>query len=250
MINEDQKSSTKHSGLANAEPLLAGKKSLKGTWFQALTTFFSPLLLFLIIRWAFVEPFVIPSESMVPNLLVHDHILVFKSAFGLKVPFSDSWIINWSGPKIGDVVVFKYPINPNIYYIKRVIGGPGDTIKIVNGRPTINNKEPLYTPYNQDKVYIEELLGRKHKVRFVDYHSEVEEEQSVTVPEGQYFVMGDNRDSSSDSRVWGFVPEKYLVGRAWFIWLSCEETMSDFEFLCDPMKMRWSRFFNNVESDL
>lgn len=250
MINEDQNSSIKNQELVGPEKVVAGNKSLKGTWPQALATFFSPLLLFLIIRWAFLEPFVIPSESMVPNLLVHDHILVFKSAFGLKIPFSDRWIIQWSGPRVGDVVVFKYPINPNIYYIKRVVGRPGDTIKIVNGRLTVNSKESLYTPYDQDRVYIEELLGRKHKVRFMDFHSVFEEEQNVTVPEGQYFVMGDNRDNSSDSRVWGFVPEKYLVGRAWFVWLSCEETMSDFEFLCDPMKMRWNRFFDSVESDL
>lgn len=224
------------------------KKSLKGTWPQALLTFFSPLLLFLIVRWALLEPFVIPSESMVPNLLVHDHILVFKSAFGLKVPFGDRWIFRWGEPKSGDVVVFKYPINPHVYYIKRLIGKPGDVIKIVNGKPIINQVPPQYTVMSKDMLFVEELLGHKHIVRFEDFNSQIEEGQTLTVPEGQYFMMGDNRDNSSDSRVWGFVPEKFLVGRAWFIWLSCEETMSDFEFLCDPMKIRWDRFMKMVGS--
>lgn len=228
----------------------SGKKSLKGTWHQALLTFFSPLFLFLVIRWALLEPFVIPSESMVPNLLVHDHILVFKSAFGLKIPFGDQWIFKWNSPQSGDVVVFKYPINPNVYYIKRLIGRPGDVIKIVNGKPTVNQSVAQYSPLKKEKLFQEELLGHKHIVRFEDFSSQFEEGQTITVPEGQYFMMGDNRDNSSDSRVWGFVPEKFLVGKAWFIWLSCEETMSDFEFLCDPTKIRWNRFMKTIGSDV
>jgi signal peptidase I len=224
--------------------------SLKGTWKQALVTFFSPLLLFLIVRWAVIEPFVIPSESMVPNLLIHDHILVFKSSFGLKLPFSDKWLASWGQPQSGDVVVFKYPINPNLYYIKRVIGRPGDHLKITNGRLERNNEIATYTEQITKNLFIENLNGRKHTVRFLSSLDGDTEEQIIDVPDDKYFVMGDNRDASSDSRVWGFVPKKNLIGKTWIIWLSCDETLTDVEFLCDPLKLRWDRIFKKVEAEL
>lgn len=227
--------------------------SLKGSWKQALVTFFSPLLLFLTMRWAVVEPFVIPSESMVPNLLKHDHILVFKSVFGLKLPFSDFWVSSWNDPKTGDVVVFKYPRNPNLFYIKRVIGKPGDQVKIHSGRVILNNTPATYLELSKDKdqtLFVESINGHKHIVRYVFSQVADSEEQIINVPENKYFVMGDNRDFSSDSRVWGFVPKNNLVGKAWLIWLSCDETLSDVDFLCDPMKIRWGRFFKKVEKNL
>lgn len=222
---------------------MSESKSKKGTWRQAIVTFFSPLFFLFILRWAVVEPFVIPSESMVPNLLVHDHIFVKKFSYGLKVPFVDDWLVRWSEPKSGDIIVFKYPQNPSVYYVKRLVGVPGDKIEVNEGRiirnavPYVNQKQSdnyLYKETHDDKSYS------------ILLHSNALSENPVTydVPKGQYFVMGDNRDNSSDSRVWGFVPEKLLVGKAWLIWLSCEETLDDARFICDPLKMRWKRIFN------
>jgi signal peptidase I len=198
----------------------------------------------LVLRWAIVEPFVIPSESMVPNLLVHDHILVKKFSFGLKVPFVDKWLIRWSQPQPGDIIVFKYPQNPNVYYVKRLIGVPGDKIKVSGGR-IVRNGEPIkYQSLSAENyTYKETLAGKDHTVII---HTETETDTATTydVPEYQYFLMGDNRDNSSDSRVWGFVTEDLLVGKAWMIWLSCQETLEDAQFICDPLKMRWNRIFN------
>lgn len=218
--------------------------SKKGTWKQAILTFFGPLVLILGIRWAIVEPFVIPSESMVPQLLVHDHILVKKFSFGLKVPFSDTWVMRWGKPESGDIIVFKYPANPSIYYVKRLIGVPGDKIEVNSGRIFRNGKPFGLAPKTGEEFTFEESHDeRKYDVRL---HRALNEDDPTQfeVPENQYFMMGDNRDNSSDSRVWGFVSEHLLVGKAWFIWLSCEETLEDARFICDPLKMRWKRVFN------
>lgn len=219
--------------------------SKKGTWKQALFTFLSPLVLILGLRWAIVEPFVIPSESMVPNLLVHDHILVKKFSFGLKIPFSDIWLIRWGQPKAGDIIVFKYPDNPSVHYVKRLIGLPGDKIEVNNGR-IIRNGELInyHSLADFEYAYTESL--RENDLHTVILHGAMVpgNGRAYEVPEKQFFMMGDNRDNSSDSRVWGFVPEQNLVGKAWMIWLSCEETLADARFICDPLKMRWNRIFN------
>jgi signal peptidase I len=217
--------------------------SKKGTWKQAIVTFFSPLFLILGIRWAIVEPFVIPSESMVPQLLVHDHILVKKFSFGVKIPFADTWLLRWGKPESGDVIVFKYPANPSVYYVKRLIGMPGDKIEVNQGRIFRNGKAfELFPKVGEEFTFKESHDGKKYDVRL---HKDLDAESSVfEVPENHYFMMGDNRDNSSDSRVWGFVSENLLVGKAWLIWLSCEETLEDARFICDPLKMRWTRVFN------
>lgn len=219
--------------------------SKKGTWKQALITFFGPLVLILGLRWAVVEPFVIPSESMVPNLLVHDHILVKKFSFGLKIPFTDTWVIRWGQPRHDDIVVFKYPSNPKVYYVKRLMGLPGDKITINNGRVTRNGQELNYSPVaNFQHTYHESLTGSGGHAVIIHSEPSAGNELNFEVPARQYFMMGDNRDNSSDSRFWGYVPEQNLVGRGWMIWLSCEETLEDARFICDPLKMRWNRFFN------
>lgn len=217
--------------------------SKKGTWKQALVTFFSPLLLILILRWAVIEPFVIPSESMVPNLLIYDHILVKKFSYGLKVPFIDQWLVRWNQPQSGDIIVFKYPRNPSVYYVKRLIGLPGDKIEVRAGRIVRNSKPFAYVTGTTASSYNE---IHDEKTYAVQIHSPLSEEAATVyeVPKDQYFVMGDNRDNSSDSRVWGFIPENLLVGKAWMIWLSCQETLEDARYICDPLKMRWNRIFN------
>lgn len=217
--------------------------SKKGTWKQALLTFFSPLLFLFVLRWAFIEPFVIPSESMVPNLLIHDHILVKKFAYGIKVPFVDQWIVRWNEPKAGDIVVFKYPPNPNVYYVKRLVGVPGDKIEVNEGRVTRNSRPFVYQSGTESFAFTEAHDDLHYSVR-LQSDTPTDEPTVFEVPPNHYFMMGDNRDNSSDSRVWGFVPERLLVGKAWMIWLSCQETLEDARFICDPLKMRWNRIFN------
>ncbi len=233
------------------------RPSKKGTWGQALRTFMLPIGLVMSLRWAVVEPFVIPSGSMIPNLLIHDHILVQKFSFGLRVPFSDSWLWQWRKPSRGEIIVFKYPENPEIYYIKRLIGLPGDRIEVQSGRIRINDQEWSLRPlkeapklvggedWNHFKYYLESNGNSEYAVRFLDPESS-SEPQHFTVPEGVYFFMGDNRDQSSDSRVWGFVKNDYLVGRASLIWLSCQNTLPTMTFVCDPAQVRWERIFKRL----
>lgn len=234
-------------------------KNLKGTWPQAIRTFLFPLIILFLIRWALFEPFVIPSGSMIPQLLVHDHILVQKFSYGLKWPFSDAWMFLTRSPERGQVVVFKYPLNPDVYYIKRLIGLPGDIVSVVDGRITVNGQ-----PWKLEKVkfdgsfsdhadarefeYHQEILNSsKHWVRFLKSRTETHEENQYVVPQGKYFFMGDNRDQSSDGRVWGFVEEKWIVGQARWVWLSCEKTLSSAPFVCDPTTIRWKRLFTGVQ---
>ncbi|KHD89936.1 MAG: hypothetical protein OM95_00765 [Bdellovibrio sp. ArHS] len=227
-------------------------RNLKGTWNQAILTFLFPILLVMGLRWALIEPFVIPSGSMIPNLLVHDHILVKKFSYGLHVPFSDKWLFQWAQPQRGDIVVFKYPENPEVYYIKRLIGVPGDNVEVQSGRITLNGEElplqPVERPDNEKGFsYFHETLGtHTHTVRFL-YERNTSEVQVFTVPENQYFFMGDNRDQSSDSRFWGFVKNDYIVGKAWMIWLSCESTLPTMTFVCDPSQIRFNRLFQKLQ---
>lgn len=224
-------------------------KSLKATWSQALWSFLWPVLAVLTVRWAIAEPFVIPSGSMIPNLLVHDHIFVSKFSYGLSIPFTKKSLVTWSQPRRGDIVVFRFPDNPDVYYIKRLIGLPKDKIKVVDGVIQVNsqdfNLKPFdFVPPDSEFKYFEESNGQKnYVVRFLDYDNRVKETQEITVREGHYFFMGDNRDQSNDSRYWGQVPEANVVGKAQFIWLSCDSTLESAPYLCDPSQIRWKRLF-------
>jgi signal peptidase I len=229
------------------------QKNLKGTWNQAILTFLFPILLVFGIRWAIVEPFVIPSGSMIPNLLINDHILVKKFILGLKVPFADHWLVRWGNLKRGDIVVFKFPENPEIYYIKRLIGLPGDKVEVRDGRISVNGEawnleaipgEEGETGFN---YFTEQIPGHPHTVRFFVERSENLPVSSYTVPEGHFFFMGDNRDQSSDGRVWGMVKADYLVGKAWAVWLSCENTLPSMSYVCDPSQIRWNRLFKQLQ---
>lgn len=227
-------------------------QNLKGTWNQAILSFLIPILLVMCFRWALVEPFVIPSGSMVPNLLINDHILVNKSSYGLRVPFVDRWLVQWNQPQRGDIVVFKYPENPEIHYVKRLIGLPGEEISIRSGRIEINGQKLEQTPFEslsneKEFSYFLENNGRtSYVVRFL-YPESDGEPQVIKIPEGHYFFMGDNRDQSSDSRFWGPVAGHFIVGRAWLIWLSCESTLPTMTFVCDPAQLRWNRFFKTLQ---
>lgn len=195
-------------------------------------SFFPVLLLILLFRSFIAEPFKIPSGSMMPTLLVGDFILVNKFAYGLRLPVLDKKILAVGEPERGDVFVFRYPQNPKEDYIKRVIGLPGDEITYRNKTLFVNGVEVAETDLGNyvgpsepgrnlgNARVLQEALGDvEHKILEIP-NAWIGHEGSWKVPAGHYFAMGDNRDSSADSRFWGFVPEENLVGRAFMIWMN------------------------------
>lgn len=203
------------------------------------------LIIVFTIRSSVVEPFKIPSGSMIPTLMIGDHILVNKFAYGFKVPFSDLftdspiYMVQKAPPKRGDIIVFKYPKNESIYYIKRVVGVAGDRIEIKNKLVYINNKgmsrkqvdesrsDAIFKSIDDDKyttdmidIYEEHLDQVNHELMLDKTNFMMEDYGPIIVPANSLFVMGDNRDFSNDSRFWGFVPLRNVKGRAMFVWMS------------------------------
>lgn len=229
-------------------------KSLKGTWSQALVGFALPLLIIGFIRWALVEPFVIPSGSMLPGLQIHDHILVQKFSLGLKVPFTDTWLVKWADPVPGDVIVFKYPMNPSVYYVKRLVGVPGDEIEFVNGELTVNGQKweqsPIPPPADADPRfdYFRETAsnGQSQTVRYRAGDLRSQEKITVKLGSGEYYALGDNRDESMDSRYWGVIKTHQLVAPAWKVLIGCDATLESNAMLCDPTTLRMSRFWLDI----
>jgi len=214
-------------------------------WLDWTAGLFPVIISVFFLRSFIVEPFKIPSGSMIPTLLVGDLILVNKFHYGLRLPVLNTKITEGEKPQRGDVMVFRYPPKPSLDYIKRVVGLPGDTVAYLNKRLTINGQavptDSVPEFFDEDamryfKQFEEKFGTQSHRVlndeqrpAFVpgadkfpgsegcDYTIE-----GVTckVPEGHYFMMGDNRDNSMDSRYWGFVPEKNIVGKAFFVWMN------------------------------
>lgn len=245
----------------------SGARDLRGTWPQALASLFVSILIVMTVRWALFEPYVIPSGSMIPTLLVHDHILVNKFSYGVRLPFSSIWLWQMASPQRGDIIVFKSVEQDDIFVVKRVVGLPGDEIRVSAEGELIINDQPvprrvlsavevadrLKTWPSEDRhayaeqfQFAEETLdGRSHLV--IRSSSALEMEQGpFVVPEGSIFMMGDNRDNSADSRQWGALPIDRILGRASLIWLSCEETLPDANQICDPKAIRWSRVFEGI----
>lgn len=187
---------------------------------------FPVFLVVMVVRGFIVEPFKIPSGSMLPTLHIGDYILVNKFAYGLRSPIGYYKMVNLGSPHRGDVIVFRYPEDPSIDYIKRVIGVPGDKIVYQNKQLWINGKKIILKDrhtYKADPHYDElvEVLGKvTHHILLSKDLNYLAQRQEYTVPKGKYFAMGDNRDNSEDSRFWGFVPDKDLKGRAFLIWWS------------------------------
>lgn len=192
-------------------------------------SFFPIILIVLVIRSFIAEPFRIPSASMLPTLHIGDFILVNKFAYGIRLPVINTKILEVSKPQRGDVFVFRFPKNPKIDYIKRVVGLPGDKIGYFNKTVYINGKAVEQQVKSKDisleglipersKLLTEKLGDKEHDLLIDPDRRLVEGE--MLVPEGHYFAMGDNRDNSNDSRFWGAVPEENLVGKAFFIWMS------------------------------
>lgn len=204
------------------------------------------LIIALAIRSFVVEPFKIPSGSMIPTLLVGDQIFVNKFIYGLRIPFTKTRIWEGRNPKRGEVIIFLYPRDESLDYIKRVVGLPGDRVR-VNGKEVYINdqlvpKEMFSIPQGENadfpeweylKIFRENLDNHPH---FAQYEGSFGLDKEYVVPPGHYFVMGDNRDNSADSREWGFVPRENIKGRAMFIWLSFDW---DNPF---PNWVRWHRF--------
>lgn len=200
--------------------------------FETVGSFFPILLLVLVFRSFLFEPFKIPSGSMIPTLLVGDFIVVNKFSYGLRLPVLNKRFIAIGEPERGDVMVFRFPEDERINYIKRVIGLPGDTITyrnkilFVNGEPVVQDNQGQWQgeginrnrPGSRPMLRLEHLGERPHEI-LVHADAPDRDVRSWTVPEGHYFTLGDNRDQSLDSRSWGFVPEANLVGKATRIWM-------------------------------
>lgn len=255
---------------------------------EFLSSLFPVLAFVLILRSFLFEPFQIPSPSMEPTLRIGDFLIVKKYAYGIKDPVFQNTIIETGKPERGDIVVFKAPTQPNVDYIKRVVGAPGDKIyyneytrrlSIIYGK---DGKECTENCVQKDFSYTEPtenhefrfLVGRDHKgeylygpsplestetgdishkihwypepisegFRYKAYRSQNNYVTEWVVPEGEYFVMGDNRNNSEDSRFWGFVPEKNIVGKATYIWLSLDKQQDQW-----PTGIRFDRLFTEIK---
>ncbi|GAA5234088.1 signal peptidase I [Verticiella sediminum] len=219
----------------------------KAPWWVEYSVSFFPVILFVFVLRSFVvEPFRIPSGSMLPTLQSGDLILVNKFTYGIRLPVVDTKVIGIGEPQRGDIMVFRYPPEPDVDFIKRVVGLPGDEIAYVNKELSVNGKpvprermgdyfEPDRASYSAE--FSEQLGDVSHRILLdaqpggseiypnvaFPYHNRCSYQPGgmrCTVPEGHYFVMGDNRDNSADSRYWGFVPDKNVVGKAFFIWMN------------------------------
>lgn len=180
------------------------KKNIFREYAEALIAAF---LLAAFIRLFLFSAFTIPSGSMLNTIQIGDYLLVNKLSYGLKLPFFNTWIYEGEGPQYGDIIVFKYPENPNIDYIKRVVGLPGDVMQMRH-KQLYRNGKPVQEDYTQNtRPKIEGPLDNT---------------EEFIVPENEYFVMGDNRDNSEDSRVWGSVESEAIYGKAWRIYFSIE----------------------------
>lgn len=193
-------------------------------------SFFPIFLIVLLLRSFLVEPFRIPSGSMIPTLLIGDFILVNKYEYGIRLPVINKKVLPLGDPKRGDVVVFRFPLDPSTPFIKRIVGLPGDTVRYVDKTLYVNGEKVPEVPagtyvgvrsaavHTGAQLFKEQLDARQHDIIETPGAGSLNGEYQV--PAGHYFVLGDNRDNSRDSRYWGFVPDQNLVGRAFFIWMA------------------------------
>jgi signal peptidase I len=244
--------------VAGERAALAEKLEAPPAWIEYTASFFPVLIAVFLLRSFVAEPFKIPSSSMRPTLEVGDFILVNKFAYGIRLPIIEKKIIATGEPQHGDVVVFRYPLDPSVDYIKRVVGLPGDTVQYLDKKLTVNGKplpqaadgtyswlEGLRFEETQKVVETADAGGepksytiaqsalappvQPSNVRaFPDRGNCEYNERGFTcrVPSGEYFMMGDNRDFSDDSRYWGFVPDANLRGRAFFIWFNWDDIVN------------------------
>jgi len=217
----------------------------------------------------FFEPNHIPSGSMLPTMAIGDFILVNKMKYGLKLPFSEwfgdpIYVTEFSQPERGDIMVFEFPNDRSTLYVKRLIGLPGDTIEVFDNRVFINDKEMKGLEVNDKEAKeFSELYDQKGRelamkffkvqngdIKHVIAHNNAamihRGQAKLTIPKGHYFMMGDNRDHSSDSRIWGFVPQSHIRGKALFVWFNMVYPWSHEPFHFRPWRIG-TTFFNGVE---
>lgn len=213
----------------------ARKKVLKEPWpVDYARSFFPVLLVVLLLRSFLVEPFQIPSGSMRPTLEVGDFILVNKFTYGLRLPVLHTEIVDLGEPERGDVMVFRFPEEPSVNFIKRVVGLPGDRIRyadkqlFVNGEPVPKQLLEVGPPKAPGELLLEERLGEVVHRIYNNPRDAGPQVREIIVPEGHYFTMGDNRDHSNDSRYWGFVPEDNIVGKAFAVWMHWDGGLPSF----------------------
>lgn len=218
-------------------------------WVEYGASFFPVILVVFVLRSFIVEPFKIPSGSMLPTLQIGDFILVDKNTYGIRLPVLNVKVIERGSPQRGDVIVFRYPEDPSLDYIKRVVAVPGDTVAYQDKQLTVNGQRIALAPLDdyldtQRMIYLKqfrESLGPGgHRLLVDPRDPPIREDAGLfsvhrencrynhagvicKVPEGHYFVLGDNRDNSRDSRYWGFVPDENIVGKAFFIWFNFSE---------------------------
>ncbi|KAF0100051.1 MAG: signal peptidase I [bacterium] len=230
-------------------------------------SFFPVILIVFLLRSFLVEPFKIPSGSMLPTLLIGDFILVNKYEYGIRLPVINKKVIELSSPQRGDVMVFRFPSDPSLDYIKRVVGVPGDVVEYVDKRLVINGQPVRYTRagkyeytaqglnFVQGETWREQLGEHAHIAMvqadmppviphqvegafpYRDNCGYSESGFKCTVPAGHYFTLGDNRDASNDSRYWGFVPDENIVGRAFFIWWNFDDFLNMLKSFSKPARI-------------
>lgn len=207
--------------IAKFFPKLVAGRSKVPWWLDYSRSFLPVLAIVVVIRSFIAEPYQIPSSSMVPTLLRGDFILVSKFHYGIRLPLTNYEVISIYPLKRGDVLVFRFPHNQQIRYIKRVVGLPGDKIAYANRTLYINDEPIPRQAYTNNFEYAEfhESLGRGETHTIRSYHLANSYAAEWLVPPNHYFVLGDNRDNSNDSRYWGFVPHSQVVGKALYIWM-------------------------------
>lgn len=213
------------------------------------------VLIALLVRTFVMAAYKIPTSSMVPTLRIGDLIFSWKIPYGIKIPFSDKKMIKPSLPQRGDIVIFKSPEDSKVSLIKRVVGLPGDRIEIKKRMLIVNGKPAKYTPVHAEKlgigplhdyyqVFLEEFEGHKHHVMY-RRGQENESHRPEVIPDGKIYVLGDNRDSSEDSRYWGLVSLDSVEGQAFMIWLSLN--WDDRSGPLGAPKPRWNRFLQLID---
>ncbi len=233
---------------ATSDPALAAAASKEPTLVEYCKSFFPVILIVFFLRSFLVEPFRIPSGSMMPTLLAGDFILVNKFAYGIRLPVINRKVVDIHEPQRGDVVVFRYPRDPSVDYIKRVVGLPGDHVAYrdkvlyINNKPQGQVEQGTYTTGGAGlsmagAMRLTESLDEVQHDILVRHDAPNRGSGQAVVPEGHYFVMGDNRDNSNDSRFWGPVPEENLVGKAFMIWMNWDATNNN---------VTWSRIGDSI----
>jgi signal peptidase I len=243
----------------------ATKKEKPGFWSREnLVSLAILLLAVLAVRWSVASPYVVPTASMEPSIKVGDRLLAWKLAYELKVPFTSYVVARWADPRRGDIIVFRYPQNPSIDYVKRIVGLPGDTVQIIDDVLYLNGKAQEQTDHNSDRSVLDDIDDQKD-IKFLarenldGFDHWVMRNQilsrdpelarwpfdgsgAYTVPADSFLVIGDNRDNSLDSRFWGPVPRSYIHGKGIFVIWSFNPPKGE-GFFSGLMKgFRWYRF--------